>query len=73
MHKHFADIVKHLVRVGFFYHNSSIYNGLANAWDYAPLGATLKRNLKTQLYDFFIHKPPDVVEIDTNVILHPTV
>ena len=73
MHKHFPDIVKHLVRVGFFYHNSSIYNGLANAWDYAPLGATLKRNLKTQLYDFFIHKPPDVVEIDTNVILQPTV
>ena len=31
---------------GFVYQGSEIYGGLANSWDYAPLGALLKENIK---------------------------
>jgi glycyl-tRNA synthetase len=40
------QIVNFLKNYGFVFANSEIYGGLANAWDYGPLGTTLKRNIK---------------------------
>jgi len=40
------EIVNHLKNYGFVFPNSEIYNGLANAWDYGPLGVLLKQNIK---------------------------
>ena len=40
------EIVNHLKTYGFIFNSSEIYNGLANAWDYGPLGVLLKDNIK---------------------------
>jgi glycyl-tRNA synthetase len=40
------QIVNFLKNYGFVFSNSEIYGGLANAWDYGPLGVLLKRNIK---------------------------
>ena len=39
-------------RRGFVYPGSEIYGGLANSWDYGPLGAELKNNIKKLWWDF---------------------
>ena len=41
-----ADITSLAKRRGFFYPGSDIYGGLANTWDYGPLGAELKKKIK---------------------------
>ncbi len=58
-------------RRGFVYPSSDIYGGLANAYDYGPLGAELLRNIRNTWWDEFIHKRSDMVGIDTQIILHP--
>ena len=40
------DIVNYAKQYGYIFKGSEIYGGLANAWDYGPMGAELKRNLK---------------------------
>ena len=40
-------IVNYLKNYGFVFPCSEIYNGLANAWDYGPMGVLLKNNLKS--------------------------
>ncbi len=66
-------IVNHLKNYGFVYQNSEIYNGLANAWDFGPLGSLLKNNLKNVWLDFFVFSRKDMHLIDTNIILNPNV
>ena len=46
-------------RYGFIYRGSDIYGGLANTWDYGPLGARLKNNLKDAWRKRFIQERPD--------------
>lgn len=58
-------------RRGFVYSSSDIYGGLANAYDYGPLGAELLRNIRNVWWKEFIHKRDDMVGIDTQIILHP--
>lgn len=58
-------------RRGFVYASSDIYGGLANAYDYGPLGAELMRNIRNIWWEEFIHKRDDMVGIDTQIILHP--
>ncbi len=58
-------------RRGFVYASSDIYGGLANAYDYGPLGAELLRNIRNVWWKEFIHKRGDMVGIDTQIILHP--
>ena len=60
-------------RRGFVYPGSEIYGGLANTWDFGPLGAELKRNIKNAWWDFFVRRRPDIVGIDGGIILHPRV
>ena len=40
---------------GYIYQGSEIYGGLANTWDYGPLGSKLKNNLKDAWRRHFIH------------------
>ena len=48
----FEEIVNHLVTSGFVYKGSEIYGGLANSWDYGPLGTLLKNHVKdVTIYD----------------------
>lgn len=66
-------IFNHLKSYGFVFQNSEIYGGLANAWDFGPLGALLKNNLKQFWINFFVTSMSNMYLIDTNIILNPLV
>ena len=56
---------------GFVYAGSEIYGGLANSWDYGPLGVALKNNVKKAWWDAFIAKNPNNVGVDSAIIMNP--
>lgn len=58
-------------RRGFVYPTSEIYGGLANSYDYGPLGAELLRNIRNLWWQEFITKRADMVGLDTQILLHP--
>jgi len=60
-------------RRGFVFPGSDIYGGLANAWDYGPLGVELKNNIKAAWWSRFVHQRDDVVGIDAALIMNPKV
>ncbi len=60
-------------RRGFIFPGSDIYGGLANAWDYGPLGAELKKNIKDEWWQWFVRKRVDIVGIDPKIIMNPKV
>ena len=72
MHK-FEDIVNHLITQGFVFPGSEIYGGLANSWDYGPLGFLLKNNVKRAFYKKFVQESPTNVAIDSAIIMNPKV
>ena len=47
-------LVAYLKQYGFVYQDSEIYGGLANAWDYGPLGVELKNNIKKAWWHDFV-------------------
>ncbi|MCV3743687.1 glycine--tRNA ligase [Ureaplasma sp. ES3154-GEN] len=67
------DLVNHLKQTGFVFANSEIYNGLANAWDYGPLGVLLKNNIKNLWWKYFVRQTPDVYGLDSAIINNPLV
>ncbi len=60
-------------RRGFVYPGSEIYGGLANSWDYGPLGAELKKNIKDLWWEMFVRQREDIVGIDAALIMNPKV
>ena len=60
-------------RRGIIFPGSDIYGGLANTWDYGPLGAELKRNVKNLWWTTFVHRRRDVVGLDASILMHPRV
>lgn len=58
-------------RRGFIYPTSEIYGGLANSYDYGPVGAELLRNIRNVWWKEFVNKREDIVGIDTQILLHP--
>ena len=56
---------------GFVYAGSEIYGGLANTWDYGPLGVELKNNIKAAWIKRFIHDRTDSVGIDSAILMNP--
>ncbi len=63
-----ADIVSLAKRRGFFYPGSDIYGGLANTWDYGPLGSQLKKTIKDLWWSTFVEHRSDMVGLDSAVI-----
>jgi glycyl-tRNA synthetase len=60
-------------RRGFVFAGSEIYGGLANAWDYGPLGVELKNNIKQAWWKDFVQNRPDVVGLDSAILMNPKV
>ena len=58
---------------GFIYQGSEIYGGLANTWDYGPLGTRLKNNIKDAWRKRFIQERPNAYELDADILMHPRV
>lgn len=58
-------------RRGFVFPTSEIYGGLANSYDYGPLGAALLKNIRDLWWREFVTKREDMVGLDSAILLHP--
>ena len=58
---------------GFIFQGSEIYGGLANTWDYGPLGTRLKNNVKDAWRKRFIEERMNAYEVDADILMHPRV
>jgi glycyl-tRNA synthetase len=68
--KRIVDLAKNR---GFVFQGSEIYGGLANTWDYGPLGSLLKENLKNLWIREFVQRRPDMVLLDAAILMNPNV
>lgn len=66
-------IVSLCKRRGFIYQSSEIYGGINGFWDYGPLGAELKRNVKELWWRSMVHLRDDVVGLEATIIMHPNI
>ena len=69
----FEKIVGHVRNSGFVYQGSEIYGGLANTWDYGPLGVELKNNVKKAWWKKFVQELPQNVGLDSAILMNPRV
>ena len=67
------DIVNYAKQYGFIFQGSEIYGGLANAWDYGPIGVELKRNLKNAWWSKFVSENPFNYGLDSAILMNPKV
>jgi glycyl-tRNA synthetase len=67
------SIVALAKRRGFIYPGSEIYGGIAGFWDYGPLGAEFKRNIKNEWWKSMVQLREDVVGLDAAIIMNPAV
>ncbi len=67
------DIVSICAQRGFIFQGSEIYGGLANTWDYGPLGVELKNNIKKLWWKKFIEEPKFNVGLDSAILMNPQV
>ena len=72
-----SDLMEKVVslckRRGFIFPGSEIYGGLANSWDYGPLGHLLKQNIKSLWWKFFVQERDDMTPMDSAIIMNPKV
>ena len=66
-------IVSLCKRKGFIFQSSEIYGGINGFWDYGPLGAELKRNLRDTWWKAMMREREDVVPLDATIIMHPAI
>ena len=69
------DVMEKIVslckRRGFIFQSSEIYGGLASTWDYGPLGAELKRNLKEAWWRSNVYERDDIDGLDCAILMRP--
>ena len=66
-------IVSLCKRRGFIFRSSEIYGGLESTWDYGPLGAELKRNVKEAWWRSVVFERDDMEGLDAAILMHPSV
>ena len=66
-------IVNICKQYGFIFQGSEIYDGLANTWDYGPLGSRLKNTIKDAWRKRFIQENDNSFELDASILMHPRV
>jgi glycyl-tRNA synthetase len=71
------DLMERIVslckRKGFIFQSSEIYGGINGFWDYGPLGAELKRNVKDYWWRAMTQRRDDVVGLEATIIMHPKI
>jgi len=67
-----SKIVSLCKRRGFIFQSSEVYGGLNSCWDYGPLGAELKRNIK-DLWWAEMTRRGNIVGLDASILMHPKV
>ena len=73
MEKSMEKVVALAKNRGFVYAGSEIYGGLANTWDYGPLGVELKNNVKKAWWKKFVQESPYNVGVDCAILMNPEV
>lgn len=68
-----AKIISLCKRRGFVFPSSEIYGGLASVYDYGPLGALMLKNIRNLWWSTFIDRKLNVVGIESQILMHPTV
>ncbi len=58
---------------GFIFQGSEVYGGLANTWDYGPLGVEFKNNVKRAWWKKFVQESPTNVGLDAAILMNPEV
>ena len=71
--KNMQQIVAVAKSRGFVYPGSEIYGGLANTWDYGPLGVEFKNNVKKAWWKKFVQESPYNVGVDCAILMNPQV
>ena len=71
MEKTMEKVVALAKNRGFVYPGSEIYGGLANTWDYGPIGVELKNNIKKAWWKKFIQESPYNVGVDCAILINP--
>ena len=66
-------IVSLCKRRGFIYQSSEIYGGCGGVWDYGPLGAELKRNLRSAWWNTMTREREDVLGLDASILMNPAI
>lgn len=69
----FNKIVSLCKRRGFVYPGSEIYGGLANTYDYGPMGVEVLRHIKNLWWTYFVTRRDDMFGLDTNILMSPKV
>lgn len=64
-------IVSLCYKRGFIFPSSEIYGGFSSVWDYGPLGAEMKRNIKEAWWRSIVQERDDVVGLDSAILIHP--
>ncbi len=72
-HTSMETIVELCKRRGLIFQSSEIYGGLRGAWDFGPLGAALKDNVKAAWKRDMLQLRGDVVQLDASILMHPRV
>src|SRR5471032_1415441 len=67
------NIVALAKRRGFIFQSSEIYGGFNGFFDYGPLGAELKKNIRDCWWNDMVRRREDIVGIETSIIMHPKV
>jgi glycyl-tRNA synthetase len=67
------ELVNFCKQYGFIFQGSEIYGGLANTWDYGPLGSRLKNAIKDAWRKRFIQERNNSYEVDADILMHPRV
>ena len=66
-------LVNYCKQYGFIFQGSEIYGGLANTWDYGPLGSRIKNAVKDSWRKRFIQERVNSYEVDAAILMHPRV
>ena len=67
------EVVSYCNQYGFIFQGSEIYGGLANTWDYGPLGTRLKNQVKDAWRYYFIQLRENSYEVDADILMNPRV
>lgn len=68
-----AKLISLCKRRGFVFPGSEIYGGLANTYDFGPLGVLMLKNIIDLWWKFFVVKRPDMFGLDTSILMSPKV
>ena len=73
MNINMEELTNFCKQYGFIFQGSEIYGGLANTWDFGPLGVELKNNIKKAWWKRFVQEDPSTFGVDAAILMNPKV